>query len=509
MEISIGFPTPAEMKTFRRTPGIEALALAHGYSLVVGNNEGTAVAVPVDSAFGNVVDRARIIKGRRPDPKASNEGTVGEQLAKQLHLHLGSDLLAVSYTQPQITKAFSGGDPGPPAGPDVPIRVVGISRAPLDLGVRAASGGVVVMAPGFTAKYGNQVGLFTDTVRVKTEQGAAQVPRVVEAARKLWGKAQTFQVQPLGIETEGAHNAIDVLTLALWIFAGVTALAGLVAIGIVLTRDIGRATVDQSTLRSLGATRGQRIAAVGSRAMLIAVAGSVVAGLGAVLVSPLFPVGLARKADPDVGFHADWLVLAAGIAIIAVIVLAIAFTASWRATRTYAADQLVRARRRTSPIVETAARAGMRPTVTNGLRMALQAGRGDASVPVRSAYAGAVFGVAGITAVLIFAASLAHLVDTPRLAGWTFDLKTDVADRPGSLCTDGNDYGLAHAPGVAAVAAGCIRDLDIDGHPVSAWAIDNYRGTIDPEVVAGRAPSRPNEVALGSVTTRRGAQAHR
>ena len=47
---------------------------------------------------------------------------------------------------------------------------------------------------------------------------------------------------------------------SLWIFAAVTALAGLVAIGIVLTRDIANVTVDQSTLRSLGATRAQRIA---------------------------------------------------------------------------------------------------------------------------------------------------------------------------------------------------------------------------------------------------------
>ena len=71
-------------------------------------------------------------------------------------------------------------------------------------------------------------------------------------------------VQPLGIETEGANSAIDVLTAALWIFAGVTALAGAVAIGIVLTRDIARASVDQSTLRGLGVTRGQRGLAIGA-----------------------------------------------------------------------------------------------------------------------------------------------------------------------------------------------------------------------------------------------------
>ena len=120
------------------------------------------------------------------------------------------------------------------------MRVVGIVRRPLDLGVRAASGGIVMLTPAFSAKYEGRIGLYTDTVRVKTRAGVADVPRVVTAARKLWGDAPTFQVQPLGIETEGAHSAIDVLTLALWIFAGVTALAGIVAIGIVLTRDIAQ-----------------------------------------------------------------------------------------------------------------------------------------------------------------------------------------------------------------------------------------------------------------------------
>ena len=70
-----------------------------------------------------------------------------------------------------------------------------------------------------------------------------------------------------------------------------------------------------------------------------------------------------------------------------------------------------------------AARAGLRPPVTNGLRMALEPGRGTTAVPVRSAFLGAVFGVVGLTAVLVFASSLGHLDSSPRLYGWTWDFK--------------------------------------------------------------------------------------
>jgi ABC-type antimicrobial peptide transport system permease subunit len=503
VELTIGpTPTAKDLAAFRRTPGIAATARLHGYALIIPANENLSLAVAVDADMGNAVDRSRIITGRQADPSAPNELNIGESLASQLHLHVGSELAAQSYTPQQVKIGFSGGNPGVPAGPTVPLHVVGIVRRPLDLGVRAASGGVAIIPPGFNNKNAARVGIYTDILRVKTVRGAADVAQVVAAARRIWGREQTFQVQGLGIETEGARSAIDVLTLSLWIFAAVTALAGLVAISIVLTRDIANVTVDQSTLRSLGATRAQRISAIGSRATLIAVGGAVLAGLGALLLSPLFPLGLARRADPDVGLHADWLVMIAGCALVGVVVLAIAFVAAWRTTRQPSAERIARARRHTSPAVELAARAGMRPTATTGLRMALQPGTGATSVPVRSAFAGAAFGIAGITAVLIFGASLSHLVATPRLWGWTWDLKTEVPTAAGATCADANDFGVGRIAGVEAVAAVCTKLAEVDGRPVNVWGFRQLHGRIAPTLVTGRLPTTPREIALGAVTMR-------
>jgi hypothetical protein len=471
-----------------------------GYALSLGASGSLAIAAPVDSTMGTVVDRARLLSGRRADPSAPDEITIGEALAAQHHLHVGDHLDTGSYTPAQIVKAFSGGNPGGPVGPRVRFHIVGIDRRPLDLGDRAASGGVVILSRAFNRVYEHRIGVYTSVLRVRTRAGAADEPGVVAAARKLWGKAPTFDVQPLAIEDEGAHDAIAVLTLALWIFAGVTVLAGAVAIGIVLTRDIAGVTAQQSTLQALGTTRGQRLAASGSRAVLIAGGGALLALLGAVFASPLFPVGLSRRADPDVGLHADWVVLALGFAIIVLVVLAIALLAAFRITGRVSFDRTASARRRTSSIVELAARAGLPPAATNGLRMALQSGHGESSVPVRSAFAGAVFGVAGITAVLVFAASLGHLVATPRLAGWTFDVRTQVPTTPKAVCVDRADHGLGRLRGIEAVAAVCIQNIEIDGHPVTGWGFESLRGTIAPEVVAGRAPRSPGEVALGSVT---------
>ena len=119
-------------------------------------------------------------------------------------------------------------------------------------------------------------------------------------------------------------------------------------------------------------------------------------------------------------------------------------------------------------------------------------------MPVRSACLGAVLGVLGVTVVLVFTSSLNHLVETPRLYGWTWDFK--LADANASSGCGRDDYGLSRIPGVAAVTAVCYGNMQVDGRPVTGWGFTPVRGTIEPAVVAGHAPTGPRQVALGSKT---------
>ena len=125
------------MQAYRRSPGVAAIALLHAYSLTAVAYPNLSIAAPDDAAMGDLVDRARLVDGRFADPSAPDEITIGEAIAAQLHLRIGSHLDTQSYTQAQITVGFSGGRVGTPAGPRVRLRVVGIVRRPLDLGVRA------------------------------------------------------------------------------------------------------------------------------------------------------------------------------------------------------------------------------------------------------------------------------------------------------------------------------------------------------------------------------------
>ena len=227
-----------------------------------------------DDAFGTVVDRPRLIEGRLPDQGSTHEIAISEGLAANLGKGVGDTATFDTLTPAQIERTTHGEDPGPPAGPTLHLDIVGIVRRPLDLGDSARSAGsTVFLTPGFERRYRDEIGGYVPALlRVRTTDGVAGVPEAVRAARRIFGDS-LFMVVGNGTETAGATDAIRVLADALWIFAGVAALAGLTAIGIVTFRQIDDEERDQFVLSSLGLTTRQRAVAAGGLGIVPAVAG--------------------------------------------------------------------------------------------------------------------------------------------------------------------------------------------------------------------------------------------
>jgi len=492
--------TAAQLRALGRVPEVASFGLASGLYVLDPTAPNLTIIAEPNTQIGTVVDRARVIAGRAANPAAVDEVAIDESVAAQIHGRVGGHLDVSSYTPKQIAIALRGGNLGPPAGPRVRLRIVGLVRRPFDLGRRGATGGITILTPAFYRAYVGRIGSFgTLSIRVRTRNGLPDIPQIKAAALRIFGPLPNLQVTDPATEAGGAQDAIDVLTIALWILAGVIAVAGAVAIGIVLTREITLPSFDQETLRALGLTRFQRRAISAPRAFLVAVGGALVAVVAAAAASGLFPIGIARLAEPDPGVRVDWPVLAVGFVAAAAVVLVIAFVATIRNTRAGTADVDAPISRRTSGI---AAQAGLPPTVTNGLRMALERGRGRSAVPVRSAFVGAVLGVFGVTAVFVFASSLNHLVVTPRLYGWTWDFSAPDNTTANVNSCIRSDYGLRKEPGVGALASVCEEtdNIELDAHETTGWSFTSLRGTIEPEIVAGRAPATPLEVALGSTT---------
>ena len=119
----------------------------------------------------------------------------------------------------------------------------------------------------------------------------------------------------------------------------------------------------------------------------MALGGAILAVLAATAASTLFPIGVARRAELDTGLRIDWTVLALGTVAIIFGILLIAFLAALRTTRRSRPERPSLGR--TATVVAAAARGGLTPVATTGVRMALEPGRGPARVPVRSAIFGA------------------------------------------------------------------------------------------------------------------------
>ena len=503
LELAADPPTPQQLTAIRAIEGVVAVAVldAPGIQIPVAP-ELQSVGVVVDDQFGVVIDRERIVAGRAPDPTVANEIAIGEGLAASLGIGVGDELQALSFTPEQIETILAGdSDAGDYRGPRIALRIVGISRRPLDLGLRGSAGGFLVLTPAFGTTYRDQIGQYGARIRIRTEHGAADAPVVEARTREVLGGA-LFSMQGLAVETEGARDAIDVLVVAMIVLAAVTAIAGAAAIGFVATREVTLASREQPTLRALGLTRVQRVLAASAPAVVATAIGVVLAIVGAVVVSPLFPFGTARRAEPDIGVHADWLVIGLGTAGSVLVVATLVVLAASRAASVVTSVPTRSSHRaRGSRIADAVSTAGLSPALSNGLRMAFVSGRGRTASPMRSACTAAIVGLVGASAVLVFSASLAHLVSTPRLFGWTWDFTTlDITSN--SPC-DGDDFGLNEVAGIDSAAEICYQNVLIEGRPVIALAFRQMNGSaISPDVIEGRAPEFADEIALGSTTLR-------
>ncbi len=507
VEVIVGDATPAQIREFTDTDVVADVVQLRQMTGTLAGQDFLPTAAAVDDRFATAMDRARVVAGRTPNPRAPDEIGIGETLSRRLGTHVGSELRFDAYSQQQADTAVEGSDPGPPKGPKVVLHVVAIVRRPLDLDSRGASGGVLVFTPAFLDRYGDTVASISGTIlRVRTRNGAADVPKAVVAARRIFGKSPMFDVQSLSIETEGARAAIDVLTVALWLFAAIAGLAVTAFIAVSVSRHIRAFDKDQPTLDALGMSRVHRVIGAAAPAAAIAGGGAALAVVGATFASPLFPTGVARKAEPDLGFRLDWAVLGFGFPAVAICVMAVGLLAAVRTTRV-AEDARARkfiVRRSTA---RAATRAHLPPATATGVEFALDPGRGARASPVRSAFVGTVLGTVGIAAALVFAASLSHVVTTPRAYGWSWDVLVLARDdaqtrqQPGAPCGK-SDTVVTNDRAFGAVEAVCVLNVEVDRRPVTSWSFTPLRGAIDPTTVAGRAPRSPNEIALGGKTLR-------
>jgi hypothetical protein len=470
---------------------------------------------PLATVHGRILvtsERPLLVRGRLPNPSRPLEIAIDETTAARRRLGPGRTLRLWAYTPQQFEQGVDSSSVPDPAGPALDFTVTGIVRQPADLSPVPVQQDVIYLGvnelhltPAFWRAYGQTVANLGVVTGLRLHRGMADLDAFTAAVRALPGGGQAeFEIGSESEQTAGrARRAMRLQAVALLTFAVLAAIAGLLVVGQSVARQVQLDAADQAVLRALGMTRSQLVAVSLVRVALVGVGAALLAVVLALLASPLAPIGLARQAEVDPGLAADLPVLALGAAGVLVAVLARAGLAAWWVTRAAAVGGPDPTTRRTSRVVDRVAQAGARPSAVTGIRLALEPWRGETAAPVRTAMVGVVLAVAAVAASLAFAASLDHLIRSPALQGWPWDVAVGNPNDQADISPKAELLARNPLVGGYSLVEPTVQRLDIGGTAVPVLGMSPVEGHVLPRVLEGREPRSTDEVALGRATLRR------
>jgi hypothetical protein len=498
-----GIASELDVDAVRRLPQVEHLGIGYGTLTLPEATGGgpeffehdALVLAAGDGELFQTVELPKMVSGRLPDPDAVDEVLVNPQFVENHGVGVGDDM-TVYVAGAEELFAFEGDDPSEFPFEPVEVTVTGVAVMSDELVEDDLfESERLLLTRAFDEAHPESryfYGLFV-TLRGGADDIAAFRAAVDELAPP--GEEIVYQTRP---QIDGvAHRALRPGSVALWLFAIVVALAGALIVGQALSREVAADGRDMSGLQSMGVTRRERLVTAGLRTSLVVVAGVVLGALGAIALSPLAPVGLARDFEPLPGLDVDWTVLGIGMLAIILVLGAAVGVGAWQTARVRTAS----APSRPSVLVEALARRGAPVTAVAGTRFAYDAGQGERRVPVRSTLISAAVAVTAVVAAITFAASLGHLLDTPRLYGWNWDTLVEVRE-------EDVDEDQMRAAGDALVESGAADGVAIgdaglvvvDGRPLPAVGMTTLHGDTGATLTDGRAPRADDEVALGAHT---------
>jgi putative ABC transport system permease protein len=488
------YPDPGvatvDPETVERLPQVASAARAA--FLFVGE---TGALAPVDARLGRDINRPKVLEGRLPAPGRVEEIAVGFERARQLHWRVGT---RIPLIEPQFAAEAARYGVR-----NIRLRVVGIVATPGDFPPLDTGNPSILLTPAFHRAYADTALLQEgegagQAVIARLEHGSADLPAFRAAVERL-ARGKPVSTVAQAEQKTNVQRTLDLQASALWVFAAILALTGIVVLSQTLARQAFLDADEHTTLHAIGMTRRQLWAVGVLRAVVIGAIGAAIALALAVALSPLAPLGpLAGNAEPDPGISIDAAAFAVGAAATVLITVLLASPAAWVAARGAPSP-------RTAPGAGSAmagalARLGASSSILTGVRMALEPGRGRNAIPVRTAIVGVTVGVMGFAAALTFNASTTHLLDTPRLYGWNWDLVvTNYGEGPD--LAGGTMRAIARDPAIEGISVVDQGSLEVEGRHVSAFSIDPVRGSVLPPVIEGRAPAA-GEILLGAKTMR-------
>lgn len=443
------------------------------------------------------LERFTLDEGRLPKPDRPHEVVVSRTAAKALGVHVGSQFRALLFNVTTFSNQ-AGGDPAKFLTP-FDVRVVGLGRSVDEITSDSnADTAAVMLTPAARRRFPDLVSYAVLGVRLRDR--VRDLPRFERALARRYPDVQ-FELTSRITQEATFARTVQPYSDALRLFAAVAALTALLVVGQALARLVVSDAGDNADLEAIGATRAQRAATAGGRALGVTVLGAGLAAVVAVAASPLFPLGPAHRAEPDPGFRLDGSVVGVGFLLIVAVLGASVAIGAWRLARSSHVRGGAGERPwRPSRVAEWLARVGAPASAMNGVRFAVQRDRRTNGGSLATTLVGLVVAVATIGAALTFGANLDRLVTTPARYGWTWDALIDTFDT-----------GVSPELAKKLEADRDVTDLTLGsrgtnirlaGDVYLALGFQRLRGSVHPAVTEGRMPRTRDEVALGAQTLR-------
>jgi hypothetical protein len=467
-------------------------------------SEGQSMTGSVNGEFFTQ-DRILITNGRRPNQTKVDEFAMDASTAKLLGLHLGekSTFLAFSNKQVGLLNSMSPQEALKKLKPVLTLRATLVSTGAIQPSgllqdqVDQGNASVILFTPALT----NQLlscCINTSEAALQLDGGAVHQNQVESEIAQVLPQGLPFDFHEVSQIEATAEQTLRPESIALGVFGLIAALAMLVIAGQVISRRLRFNASDLVVLRSLGATPTTTAVDGLVGIVLSIVAGSLLAGLVAVALSPLGLLGPIRPYLPH-GINVDWAILGLGMALAAAALLALALVVAIRVVPRRSTVLQRMAKVRGSSAARAAANASLPVSAVTGIRLALEPGTGRNSVPVRSAILGTVFALIIVTSTITFGASLHTLVAQPALYGWNWTYEMNGGGGLGDIPTAGANTLLAKDKYVSAWSGVSFGFLKIDGQNVSVMGA-SPRAKVGPPVLSGHGFNALNQIVLGTAT---------
>ena len=470
-----GRPRTSEVAALPGVSSVEAVTFVFADLVKPGETTQGSEADAAVFAGSHRAVGSRLVAGRDPDPQSRTEFVATRSFIEANGVAVGArfDLMTISQEQADLA-----GFETASARRRLEAVLVGVVDGPAELDDPTP---LAVLPTSLLDDPG--IGVATTIMSVRLRPGTD-----LDAFRLSLDSlpdGDSLRLEPSELVTSEVRTAVEGQALGLWVLTAVAAVAALVVLGQLITREVRLPADEAPRLEAVGLSRSQLLAEQVGRAAIPILAGTILGVALATVLSPAFPTGFVRRIEPHPGVRFDGPVLALAGAGLLVALMA------WIVAALVVARPAARAGR-ASPLVEAVAgRSG--GAFSTGFRFAFTRSTRDRG-SIRGTVTGMLVTAALLVGAVVFGASLGRLVSDGGRFGYNFDLGFGSG---GDIVPDDVRASLEGDPDIAALTLYARGQGRVGAVTLGLAGMEPVKGDVAPRMLTGRPPASGDEIALG------------